>query len=492
MSKRVFLFLAFLTVLLVNAFPLYQALTCKGRLYYVNAYDEAYYLQYDFSRENERLSRPGQYLVTLAHEAGLSGGWINLLFDTFFVTAFLFLVRALFEAAGYDDRRSNMASILMTLGPLLFLGSNPVVRILFDKSLSHGFVSWLAVPEAPYLPIVRSPEPQFSILLAGLGSFFALKRQRLVYAVLCLPLLYSFVALPLAFVLLALHLRDQSAWLEKRPALCLAASFLSVALVQAIYFRFLVPDWIRQVLLVPSRAPCLSLTFVGAFAGYLVLCREIPAKGRFLLLAAVFAPLAAENGQLVTGRYVDANNVEQNFGVYAAALVLTWAVLESTRLKRSAWAVVGVLFLLLLNSSAVFFKVNYDNEKRLPLDAELLGRLRADSPHVAINDMTLASLASMVLPKQPMTLFSFAHTSPPVKNADLVQYLCAKGQILRDEARRPQFEKVLGEMDRWYRHENADFVLISGGRRESYPVEHDMDAVPADCRPMTLHYVLSK
>ena len=220
--------------------------------------------------------------------------------------------------------------------------------------------------------------------------------------------------------------------------------------------------------------------------------REIPARSRFLLLAVVFAPLAADNGQVVTGRYVDANNVEQNFGVYAAALVLTWAILESTRLKRSAWAIVGVSLLLLLNSSAVFFVANYDNQKRLPLDAELLGRLRADSPHVAINDMTLASLASMVLPKQPLTLLSFAQTSPPVAKEDLERYLCAKRQILGDATRRLQFEKVLREIDKGYRHENADFVLISGGRRTSYPVEHDMDVVPADCRPMTLHYVLSQ
>jgi hypothetical protein len=492
MSTRVFLFLAFLTVLVIDAFPLYQALTCEGRLYYVNAYDEAYYLQYDFSQENERLSRPGQYLVTLAHEAGLSGGWINLVFDTFFVTAFLFLVRALFKSAGYDDRRSNMASILMTLGPLLFLGSNPVVRILFDKSLAHGFVSWLAVPEAPYLPIVRSPEPQFSILLAGLGSFFALKRRRLIYAFLCVPFLYSFIALPLAFVLLALYLRDRSGWLEKRPVLCLAASFLAVALAQAIYFGFLVPDWIRQVLLVPSRAPCLSFTFVGAFAGYLVFRREIPARSRFLLLAVVFAPLAAENGQLVTGRYVDANNVEQNFGVYAVALVLTWAVLQSTRLERSAWALVGVSVLLLLHSSEIYFEINYSTQRRLPLDGDLLAQLRADSPHVAINDVALASLASMVFPRQPMTLLSFAQTSPPVAKEDLERYLCAKWQILGDATRRPHFETALRQIDKGYRHESSDFVLISGGRRTTYPVEHDMGAVPVDCRPMALHYVLSR
>ena len=103
MSKRAFLFLALLTVVILNAFPLYQAVTGKGRLYYTNAFDEAYYLQYDFSQKNQRLSRPGQYLVTLAHQAGLSGGWINLVFDGVFVTAFLFLVRALFKAAGYDD-----------------------------------------------------------------------------------------------------------------------------------------------------------------------------------------------------------------------------------------------------------------------------------------------------------------------------------------------------------------------------------------------------
>ena len=79
-------------------------MTGNGRLYYTNAFDEAYYLQYDFSLKNQRPSRPGQYLVTLAHETGLSGGWINLVFDSLFVTAFLFLVRALFKAAGHDDK----------------------------------------------------------------------------------------------------------------------------------------------------------------------------------------------------------------------------------------------------------------------------------------------------------------------------------------------------------------------------------------------------
>ena len=48
-----------------------------------------------------------------------------------------------------------------------------------------------------------------------------------------------------------------------------------------------------------------------------------------MLLTVLFAPLAAENGQVITGWYVDAHNTEQNFGVYAAAFVLAWAVLES-------------------------------------------------------------------------------------------------------------------------------------------------------------------
>ena len=111
MSQRVFLVLVFLVVLLVNAFPLHQAVAGEGRLYYSNAFDEAYYLQYDFSLKNQRLSRPGQYLVTLAHEAGLSGGWINLVFDSVFVIAFLFLVRALFKAPGTTtERRTSRRS----------------------------------------------------------------------------------------------------------------------------------------------------------------------------------------------------------------------------------------------------------------------------------------------------------------------------------------------------------------------------------------------
>ena len=49
--------------------------------------------------------------------------------------------------------------------------------------------------------------------------------------------------------------------------------------------------------------------------------------------------------------------------------------------------------------------------------------------------MDLASLASMVFPKQPMTLLSFGHTSPPVTKGDLERYLCAKLQIRQDTAR---------------------------------------------------------
>ena len=234
----------------------------------------------------------------------------------------------------------------MTLGPSLFLGTNPVVGKLFYESLSGGFVGWFVIPEASFLPIVRSPEPQFSMVVALLGSFFALKHRRFVYAYLCLPFLYSFVALPFAFVVLALHLRKRSAWFRERPALCLAAAFLSLGLLEAAYFRLLIPEGLK-ILLVSSRAPCLSFTFVLGVAAYLVVRGSISAERRFLLLAVLLAPLAAENGQILTGWYVDSHNVEQNFGVYSAAFVLTWAMLEPTRLRKGAFAIIGLSSLLL-------------------------------------------------------------------------------------------------------------------------------------------------
>ena len=80
---------------------------------------------------------------------------------------------------------------------------------------------------------------------------------------LCLPFLYSFVALPLAFVLLALHLRDHSAWFREASG-PLPGGVLLVGGPR--WKRPTSGSWSRkgpQVLLVPSRAPCLSFTFVG-------------------------------------------------------------------------------------------------------------------------------------------------------------------------------------------------------------------------------------
>ena len=380
----------------------------------------------------------------------------------------------------------------MTLGPLLFLGSNPAVGKLFYKSLSNGLVGWFAVPEAPYLPIVRSPEPQFSIVVACLGLLFAVKHKRFVYAYLCLPFLYPFIALPLAFVLLALQLRERAAWFRERPARCLAAAFVSVGLLLAGYLAFLAPEGV-QLFLVPSRAPCLSFTFVLGFAGYWVVARRIPAEKRFLPLAALFATLAAENGQVITGMVCGCAQ-------YGAEL---WCLRRDIPAGLHGLGVGGGSGKASGSSSHCrscfsFIARQCFSESMTPIVSGCLwigncsGRLQADSAHVAINDMALASLASMVFPKQPMTLFSFAHTPAPVTKADLEQYLCAKQQILRDPARKLEFETVLADMDKWYRHENADFVLISGGRRTSYPVEHDMDALPTYCPPMTLHYVLSQ
>ncbi len=488
MNKMTFLFFTTSVLLIVSAFPLYQMETCKGHLYYQNAFDEAWYLQYDFSKINQRVSRPGQYLVTLAHEANLSAGWINFWFDIFFVVSFVLLARVLFKKMGYDEFKANAASALLTLGPLLFLGANPFVRRLFYETLNKGWIYWIAVPEAVFLPIVRSPEPQFSIFVVCLCACLSLARKKIWYMYFCLPFLYPFIAVPLAFVLFSFHIKQKISWFSQKPIWCLIVSYFLIIFLEEINFLLLVPPSIK-IYLTPSHLPYFSFTCALGLVLYLFLYKLLPEDKRFFLLASVVSPLATENCQIVTGRFLQAVNTEQYFGVYAVTLVGLFAVLNFKYFKTVFWPVFILSFLFLLNSTNIYFKECDQVLKQLPLNDQLLNWLKNDSPNVAIDDGMAASTASMLFSKQPMTLFGFGHTPSPVEERDLQRYLCAKKQILGDSTLCGKYGQVLNDMDRWFRYENADGPFVTVGRRKTYVIEHDMNAVPSDCKPMTLHYV---
>src|SRR5262249_38069566 len=129
------------------------------------------------------------------------------------VAGFLVVTRGILRAAEFDTREANTGSLLLLVLPFLANGANPLVNRVFDWTLATGALRWIAVPEATFSPLVRSPEPQFSILILTVLVFIAV-RHRTWVPFLALPLLYPFVAGPAIFAVLSVFLHQK--WMHGR------------------------------------------------------------------------------------------------------------------------------------------------------------------------------------------------------------------------------------------------------------------------------------
>jgi hypothetical protein len=471
---------------LLSAYALYQIGATGGYLFYTNGFDEASYLDYGFSRSLQRPSRSGQYLVTLGHHVGVPGGWMNLLFDVVSTLAFVLLGRRVLGLIGFSAGQARLGALLVTLLPLLFGGLNPLVRRLFDLNLSRGLVFWVTVPEASTLPVLRSPEPQVSLVLLALALYVSIRRRAFWPAYLCMPLLYPFIAVPFAFAVLAVHVRVRTAWAERCPAVAPLLAFAVVSLALWAYFSLYLDDGARQ-LLVESRYPLVSFTSAVGLVVYPLLARGIPTHLRYAALMIALAPLAAANQQVVSGWLAQPNNVEQFFGVSALAVITTLGT------ARGAWAggAAGVLAAgaVVLSAQATWAD-NRAANRGLALTAETLRLFRDASAAVMINDVTLASRASMLFPMQPSTLLAYQRTFPGQAAKHLAAYVCAREATRRDPLLEREFRDVFLVLDRAYRHENLDFVLLHVGRRRTATVTHRLDELPDRCPAGGLHYLI--
>jgi hypothetical protein len=374
------------------------------------------------------------------------------------------------------------------LFPLLFGGLNPFIRRLFDSNLSSGLIYWVTVPEASTLPVLRSPEPQFSLVLLGVSLYAAVKYRSFVPAYLCMPFLYPFITVPFAFVVLAVHMRVRMSWAGNHPAVPPLLSFAIVSIALWIYFGVYLDDSARR-LLVESRYPLVSFTSALGLVLYLLAFKCIPEHLRYAALMIGLSPLAAANQQVVTGWLAQPNNVEQSFGISGLAVVSAlWAI-------RGAWAsrVAGLLAGAAVALSAyATWADNYATNRVLTVNEEMLRLLRADSGNVMINDIALASRASMLFPMQASTLLAYQHTFPGRAEKNLVPYVCAREATRRDSSLERRFRQVFMELDRGYRHENLDFILLHIGRKRTFTVEHELEQLPYRCPAAELHYVIVK
>lgn len=486
MSDKKLWVILVLLLLLQNAYPIYQFSTGDGYLFYTNAFDEETWLQYDFSRASQSPTRVAQYVVTLLHEIGFSGGWINLIFDVLSVSAFLLFSSRSFELAGFDRKTANQHAFLLTFLPLLFGGLNPFVRQIFDWNLSYGTIYWFTVPEASFLPLVRSPEPQFSLMLLSLFTYLSLKKKTFFLMYCCLPFLYPFVAVPAAFVVISLHLKHAHSWTGRSVLLppILACGLVGFGLLA--FFKLLVSERTRESL-TSTHEPLISFSALVALAIYFAGYKQCESRFRFLLWMIGLAPMVAANQQVITGWLAQPNNFEQNFGIVCVALAVTLTV--HRRAIRQA-LVVGALALVML-SSFVSFQANDAGNRKIALNAELREKLQTDSRHVAINDSKVASVVSLMYSKQPMTAFGYQRTFSVVCDDEAVrEYLCAKRTTLANAEVADDFRKMFRSLDEGYVYSWSDFILLHVGRKKNLHARHELCSPHENSRSCPLYYVV--
>jgi hypothetical protein len=466
-------------------FPLYQLIK-SGVLYYENGPDEFSYLQYDFSRATESLTRPGQFLVSQLHHLGLSGGWINVVLDTAVLLGFPLLVAVLLRRIGWSRLQAGLGSLLMVVLPHVVLESNPLVQRLSDWNVRSGMVYWLNLPDVHFSPLLRSPEPQLSLMLLVGAVLVAVRLRAFLPVYIVLPVMYPFVAIPAAFVALACQLRARWPFGRFDTAGPLLASFLAVSGVCLAYYTFLVGERTRLIV-VTSYWPLFSFTGAIALGLYLTLRHGIAPAHRFLALAIALAPWVASNQQLISGHVPQPDSFEQYVGCLAVAAVATLALKDRPWLRGACLALGTVFFLL---GTYHTFRVNQAYMIRLPMTAEILSALKTDPRHVVVNDPFLASLWGMVHPRQPSTALAFEHSFVAMSDRYAPEYRCIKQQV---QAERPgTFDHAFGLLDEAYAYGSQKYIMAHITRKSTFVKLHDVEAACADDakRPLRYFYLL--
>lgn len=467
LRRRAFLAASLLLVLAVNAPALLQLARTGGPVFCPNADAEPIYLQYGTSLATQSLfSRTGQFPVTAMHLAGLSGGWINLLWDLTLPLAFLLLVRSLGRALDLGEGRSALLAFLAALGPALVTACNPAVQALFDWHLASGAVRWLTVPGGAFLPIARTPEPQFTLVVLAAAVRLGLARRSFLPVYAALPFLYPFVAVPTAFVALALHLG--------RPAV----AWLAVSAGCAVVFALTAGPEARA-LTVETRLPFVSFTSALALALWLALRRGMREDLRRPALLLALAPLAAQNVHVLSGRLAVPANFEQYAGAECVPLILALGV------GRPAVAAAALAGAALLWLPGVASQARWSATMPVP-DARMLEALRTEPERVAVRDRGLVRVLAMVHPRQGLTALDPWQTwrfYVPLGGAPAQEgferYLDARAEILRDPRRAAEFRHLLRFLDEGYAHGQEDFVLYHAGRKERFTTDVDVAAEAA-------------
>jgi hypothetical protein len=197
-------------IVLPNLFAFEQFRATNGYLFYVNAFDEPTYLSYDGAMMTRSPTHAAEYLIVGLHNLGVSGGYINLLFDLIFPVLIVTFLRRIALLVGFSALESIVYPFLIVALPVLFGYSNPYYATLFNRNYASWTLSWITLPQAYYPPFFRTPEPQSSLLLLAIATYAALKRQSYLIALGAAAIVYPLVGVPYAFVTLCLLIADKS------------------------------------------------------------------------------------------------------------------------------------------------------------------------------------------------------------------------------------------------------------------------------------------
>jgi len=423
-SARRYFSAAICVLLAIGAFPLYQAVTTGGFVFYTNGVDESAYLSYPFSQT--LLTWPGVLrhsarLVIFLHEAGLSAGWINFLLDILATILVLTLLPVALRhwPIGPGDRRRW--ALLIFLIPVLLTPFNPVIEGLEHLRRSTPLFQWTALPTFPDLLFLRTPEPQLSwILLMLLCAAYGRTRSLPLLLCACTPFMYSIIRPPLLFVSLVL-LIPRAIPLSLR----LIFSFVATGLLTKLFIESALHPAISRFAIM-SYAPVVPFTGILSIAAYLALRPYVSASLRPLLLTLVSSTWVGPNLQVVSGYMTSPPKYEEYYGVIVVSLLLGLLILLRSK-RPNVW--VGALLITFLAWTVGNAKVNHQISSRLVYPRGSIELLHTDSDRAATSDLLLSSLLDMVHPRQPSTLFSYTRTYDVSSHDNFERYRCGKRLI---------------------------------------------------------------
>ncbi len=488
-GRRVLIGLTVFLTIALCWFPLRQLIQTNGLLCYQNAFDEYSYLQYDFSKATLSPTRSGQALVYLGHRLGLSGGWINLSMDMGCTVGLFLAASWLFCKLGFSLRQSSVAGMALLLLPILFGGFNPWMNWWFERVVHSRFLYWIAAPQAWYLPISRSPEPQFSLVLATANIAAALHWRRFWVAYLCIPFLYPFILVPYLFTLVSLHACQYWRLNGWKVLWALLGAYSLACLGAWVQVAILSPPRLREMM-VASHLPVVSTTGIISVLLFILLRQFTQTHLRQASLVIALAPTFANNLHVLSGYFSAPHNFEQYAGVVSCSLVLILAIVPWLQYRiLETGAVLGLVWLGLAHAQDC-----YRNQQtitaHLQLTPELLSALREDPTGVVVEDSSVASLLSLLYPQQPTTPLALQNSYPILAERSFPRYVQVRATLLRDPTLAASYEKSLAELDRFYRYESEDFILWHNRRKTQFHLRHSVEeTVPPDT-PLRLHIFL--